>query len=181
MLRSVSHVIAAAVVPLAFYPAIFEAKAAENFTLENFFTGRTVAYGKFTAINGVKRTFKVDLNGKWDGKTLKLVERFKYDDGVTDTKIWHFNKTAPGRYSGRRSDVLGETELRIRGNTARYGYKLFLDSQNRRNLVRFRDKMVLLENGTVRNTATVFKYGFPVGRVVVNFASVKDAAVLKRP
>lgn len=180
MYRSVNHIIAA-VVPLAFNPAAFEAKAAENFTLENYFVGRTVAYGKFTAINGVKRTFKVDLNGSWDGTTLKLVERFKYDDGVGDTKIWYFTKTASGRYSGRRSDVPGETEMRIRGNTARYGYKLFLDANNRENLVRFRDKMVLLDDGTVRNTATVFKYGFPVGRVVVNFASAKDAANLKRP
>lgn len=181
MLRSVSHVIAAVVVPLAIYPAVFEAEAAEDFVLEDYFVGHTVACGKFSAINGVKRTFKVDLTGQWDGKTLKLIERFEYDDGVEDTKIWYFTKTAPGRYTGRRSDILGETKIRIRRNKAQFSYKLFLDAGKRENLVRFRDKMVLLHDGTVRNTATVFKYGIPVGRVVVNFASAKQAARLKRP
>ena len=71
--------------------------------------------------------------------------------------------------------------VRIRGNTARYGYKLYLDAKNRDNLVRLRDKMVLLPDGTVRNTATVFKSILPVGRVVVNFARAKDAHKWKRP
>ena len=49
---------------------------AQTFTFEDYFQGKTVAYGKFSAINGVKRTFRVDLNGTWNGKTLKLVEKF---------------------------------------------------------------------------------------------------------
>jgi len=155
--------------------------SAERFTFEDYFKGRTVAYGKFWAINGVKRNFRVDLNGTWNGKTLKLVEKFRYDDGERNTKIWYFTKTGPGRYIGRRDDVLGEAVVTIRGNTARYGYKLFLDAENRDNLVRFRDKMVLLADGTVRNTALVFKSVLPVGRVVVNFARARDAHKLKRP
>jgi len=155
--------------------------AAETFTFEDYFRGKTVAYGKFSAINGVRRTFRVDLNGIWNGKTLKLIEKFKYDDGVNETKIWYFTKSGPGRYIGRRDDVKGVANVRIRGNTARYGYSLFLDAENKSNLVRLRDKMVLLKDGTVRNTATVFKTIVPVGRVVVNFARAKDAHKLKRP
>ncbi|MDJ0612437.1 MAG: DUF3833 family protein [Rhizobiaceae bacterium] len=154
---------------------------AQSFTFEDYFEGKTVAYGKFSAINGVKRTFRVDLNGIWDGQTLKLVEKFAYDDGVRETKIWFFTKTGEGKYVGRRSDVKGVASVTIKGNTARYGYDLFLDAENRDNLVRFKDKMVLLRDGTVKNTATVFKFGVPVGRVVVNFARKKDEAKLKRP
>lgn len=155
--------------------------ASEAFKFEDYFAGRTVAYGTFSAINGVKRTFRVDLRGTWDGKTLKLVEKFKYDDGERDTKIWYFTKTGSGQYVGRRSDVEGVANVTIRDMTARYGYKLYLDAKNRRNLVHFQDKMVLLKDGTVRNTATVFKSIFPVGRVVVNFARARDADKLKRP
>ncbi len=158
-----------------------DARAASTFTFEDYFQGRTVAFGKFSAINGVKRTFRVDLNGIWDGKTLKLIEDFAYDDGVKERKIWYFTKTAPGRYVGRRDDVKGVANVRIRGNTARYGYRLYLDAENKSNLVRFRDKMVLKKDGTVVNTATVFKYLFPVGRVTVNFARAKDITKLKRP
>jgi hypothetical protein len=157
------------------------ANATEMFAFEDFFRGRTVAYGKFSAINGVKRTFRLDLHGSWDGKTLKLVEKFRYDDGLRETKTWYFSKSGAGRYTGIRSDVLGEARVRVRGNTARYGYKLYLDAINRKDLVGFRDKMTLLDDGTVRNTATVFKYRLPVGRVVVNFARQADMAKLKRP
>ncbi|MEM1039967.1 MAG: DUF3833 family protein [Pseudomonadota bacterium] len=168
----------------AFFFAVLSlapAKAAETFKFEEYFLGKTVAYGKFSAINGVKRTFRVDLNGTWNGKTLKLVEYFKYDDGERDTKIWYFTKTAPGRYVGRRSDVKGVANVRVRGNTARYSYSLFLNAKERSNLVRFRDKMVLLPDGTVRNTAIVFKTILPVGRVVVNFARPESVSKLKRP
>ena len=160
---------------------LMTASVASGFAFEDYFRGRTIAYGKFSAINGVRRTFRVELNGTWNGKTLKLIEKFKYDDGVKETKIWYFTKTGTGRYVGKRSDVLGEASVRIRGKIARYSYSLFLDSKNRTNLVRFRDKMKLLEDGTVRNTAIIFKYGFPVGRVVVNFARKRDQAKLKRP
>ena len=157
------------------------ATASETFKFEDYFAGKTVAYGTFSAINGVRRTFRVDLRGTWNGKTLKLVEKFRYDDGERDTKIWYFTKTGAGQYVGRRSDVEGVANVTIKGDTARYGYKLFLDAENRKNLVHFRDKMVLLKDGTVHNTATVFKSIFPVGRVVVNFARARDAGKLKRP
>lgn len=157
------------------------ASLAQAFTFEDYFKGKTVAYGKFSAINGVNRTFRVDLNGIWDGKTLTLIEEFAYDDGVNERKIWYFTKTGEGQYVGRRDDVEGVANVKIRGNTARYGYLLYLDAENRENLVRLRDKMTLLPDGTVRNTATVSKFGLPVGRVVVNFARKADEATLKRP
>ncbi|PWV99181.1 uncharacterized protein DUF3833 [Hoeflea marina] len=170
-----------AVAFIALGSGLLPAMAAEKFAFETYFRGPTVAYGKFSAINGVKRTFRVDLRGTWDGKTLKLVEKFKYDDGERDTKIWYFTKTGPGEYVGRRSDVEGVANVSIEGDTARYGYTLYLDAENRKNLVHFRDKMVLRDDGTVHNTATVFKSIFPVGRVVVNFARARDAHKLKRP
>ncbi len=157
------------------------AQAKPLFTFEDYFRGKTIAYGKFSAINGVKRSFRVDLNGIWDGKTLKLIEKFSYDDGLRETKIWYFTKTAEGHYTGRRDDVKGVARVRIRGKTARYGYRLYLDAENRKNLVRFRDKMVLKDDGTLVNTATVFKFGLPVGRVTVNFARARDAGKLKKP
>ena len=157
------------------------AHAAETFRFEDYFRGKTVAFGRFKAINGVDRRFRVDLVGTWNGKTLKLVEYFKYDDGERDTKTWYFTKTGEGRYTGTRDDVKGDTKVRVRGNTARYSYRLYLDAENRSNLVRFRDKMVLRDDGTVRNTATVFKSILPVGRVEVIFVRPKDIGKIERP
>jgi len=156
------------------------AQAAE-LQLEDFFKGRTYAFGEFRAINGADRNFRVDLNGRWDGKTLTLREDFSYDDGEKDRKTWRFTKTGDNTYRGTREDVIGTTTVKITGNTARFSYTVDLDEGPEKNIVRFRDKLVLKDDGTLRNTATVFKFGVPVGRVQVNFAQGLQQAKAIRP
>lgn len=143
--------------------------AAAEFRLEKYFAGRTVADGRFSAINGVSRAFKVRLTGTWNGKRLKLIEDFVYSDGERDRKTWHFTKTGKNTYSGTREDVRGVALVTVTGNTARFSYDVYLDGAARKNLVRFHDTMVLNADGTVLNTAYVTKYGFPVARTRVAF------------
>ncbi|WP_332308407.1 DUF3833 family protein [Ciceribacter selenitireducens] len=112
-------------------PAMISASgvaAAERFTLEDFFAGKSKAVGSFSAINGVKRQFTVDLTGKWDGRMLTLREDFVFNDGTRDTKTWRFVKTGPSTYSGPREDVIGETKVALQGNAARFSYLVYLDS-----------------------------------------------------
>lgn len=146
------------------------AQAKESFTLEGFFAGRTVAEGSFTAINGVRRSFTVDLTGRWNGRTLVLVEDFRFDDGTKDRKTWRFVKTGPGRYTGTREDVVGETTVRISGDVARFSYDVYLDGEARKNLVRFSDLMELRPDGTVLNQALVTKFAIPVAWTRVRFS-----------
>lgn len=143
--------------------------AAQPFTLEGFFAGKSKAVGSFSAINGVKRKFTVDLTGKWDGKTLTLREDFVFDDGTRDRKTWRFVKIGPDSYSGTREDVIGETRVSVKGNVARFNYLVYLDSARQANKARFYDKMVLRSDGTVLNTALVTKFGLPVAKTVVEF------------
>jgi Protein of unknown function (DUF3833) len=154
--------------------------AADKFTFEDYFTGRTEAVGSFRAINGVKRSFTVDLTGKWDGKTLTLREDFVFDDGTKDRKTWRFVKTGPTTYSGTREDVIGETKVTLNGPVAKFNYLVYLDSAKQANKVHFYDKMVLREDGTVLNTALVTKFGFPVAKTTVEFrkrgSSAKSAS-----
>lgn len=162
--------------PLAFLAFVLSvgailspASAAEPFLFEKYFVGRTLADGKFSAINGVSRSFKVVLTGTWNGKRLKLVEDFVYSDGERDRKTWRFTKTGPNTYSGTREDVRGATLVTITGNTARFSYDVYLDGAAKKNLVRFHDTMVLNKDGTVLNTAWVTKFGLPVAKTRVAF------------
>ncbi|CAN7326960.1 DUF3833 family protein [Aminobacter sp. LjRoot7] len=143
--------------------------AAGDFTLEGYFAGKTSAVGGFSAINGVKRKFTVDLMGKWNGKTLTLVEDFAYDDGERDRKTWRFERVARGKYRGTREDVIGETLVTISGNTARFSYLVDLDASSKSNRVRFYDTMRLQDDGTVLNKALVTKFGLPVALTRVEF------------
>lgn len=143
--------------------------AAGDFRLEGYFAGKTSAVGSFSAINGVKRKFTVDLMGKWNGKTLTLVEDFAYDNGERDRKTWRFERVARGKYRGTREDVIGETLVTISGNTARFSYLVDLDPSNKSNRVRFYDTMRLQDDGTVLNKALVTKFGLPVALTRVEF------------
>ena len=145
------------------------ALAANDFTLESYFTGKTYAEGRFTAINGVKRSFFVELNGRWDGKILTLREDFVFDDGTRDRKTWRFVKTGPKSYKGTREDVIGETTVRLSGNVARFSYLVYLDGVQKKNKVRFHDTMTLKPDGTLLNTAWVTKFGLPVALTKIEF------------
>lgn len=154
---------------------------AADLRLEQFFKGKTYAYGSFSAINGLKRSFRVDLTGHVRGKVLRLREDFRYDDGERDTKTWVFTQTGPNTYSGTREDVIGQTTVHISGNVARFTYRVDLSPGGKSNIVRFFDKLVLKDDGTLRNTAWVTKFGLPVARVKVNFARTRAAAEAIRP
>lgn len=154
---------------------------AADLKLEDFFKGTTHAYGNFKAITGKKREFRVLLNGKWNGKTLVLREDFFYTDGEKDVKTWRFTKTSPTTYSGTREDVKGTTTVRIKGNKAKFSYTVDIDNGSKTNFVKFNDTLILKEDGTLRNTARVSKFGIPVAKVAVNFARTKKAALAIRP
>ncbi|OCW59055.1 DUF3833 family protein [Hoeflea olei] len=154
---------------------------ARDLRLEDFFAGKTYAFGSFGSITGVSRSFRVDLTGTVRGKVLTLREDFRYDDGERDTKTWVFTRTGPNTYTGTREDVLGETTVHLSGNTARFSYRVDLDPSEKRNVVRFFDKLVLLEDDTLRNTALVTKFALPVARVRVNFARTLSEARAIRP
>ncbi|PHR18476.1 MAG: hypothetical protein COA37_19920 [Hoeflea sp.] len=149
--------------------------------LEDFFEGKTYAYGSFGAITGLSRSFRVDLTGKVRGKVLTLREDFRYDDGERDTKTWIFTRTGPNTYSGTREDVVGETTVRLSGNTARFTYRVDLNPGGDPNIVRFHDKLVLKDDGTLRNTALVTKFALPIARVRVNFAPTLEGAKAIKP
>lgn len=137
--------------------------------LEDVLPQITRATGSFSAINGAKRSFTVDLKTTWNGKVLTLREDFVYNNGEKDRKTWRFTKTGENTYQGTREDVVGETTLTVRGKKASFTYIVDLNPKGKANMVRFRDTMILQDDGSILNTANVFKFGFPVARVTVNF------------
>jgi hypothetical protein len=143
---------------------------ASDLRLESYFAGHTVATGHFGAINGVSRDFKVDLYGHTSGKQFSLREDFRYADGETDRKTWRFTRTGPKTYRGTREDVVGDTDVTVSGQTARFTYLVNLSPKGQPNIVRFHDSMVVQPDGRMINNAWVTKYGFPVARTHVVFA-----------
>ena len=101
----------------------------------------------------------------WENDILRLHEEFEFDDGEVDTKTWQFRKIADGKYLANREDLLQPVEAIIRDGTLRYTYLLYLDPATQKNLVRFRDRITMINKRTLKNTAIVLKFGIPVGLV----------------
>jgi Protein of unknown function (DUF3833) len=140
--------------------------------LDEWFRGPTWALGRFkNGFDGTERKLAVDLFGRWNGKALSLFEDFFYADGERDQKTWVFTRNGVGTYDGKRSDVVTPAPVsRPAPDRVRFGYTadLKLPSGSTARLS-FDDTLVLRPDGTVLNTALVYRYFITVGDIELVF------------
>jgi hypothetical protein len=142
-----------------------------EFDLFAYFDGKTYAWGQFQARSGqVERRFKVAISGEVIGNQLRLDERFIYDNGERQTRIWQITRIAAGQYVGRAADVVGEAYGKSAGNALNWRYTLDLPYKNSSIHVQFDDWMFLQTPELLLNRAQVSKWGFKVGEVTLFFS-----------
>ena len=152
-------------------PALEDEKlSTRNLNLEEFFEGRTVAYGQFQDIFGtVRRRFEVEINGTWDGKTLTLVEDFVYEDGSTEQRVWTLLKTGADTWRGTAPGVIGEAFGEERGDAFNWRYTIDLPVPDGTLRVTFDDWMWLLTEDRLLNRAYMKRFGVDIGEVIITF------------
>ncbi len=144
--------------------------------LEDYFVGKTTATGIFEDRFGkIRRQFVVDITGSVSGDTLTLDERFVYDDGEKQQRIWKLKRTSPTTYEGRADDIIGVAQGTLAGNAFNFKYTVDLkvgtnkDGSPKNWKVKFNDWMFLQPNGVVMNRAYVSRYGVDIGSVTLAF------------
>lgn len=146
------------------------AGSAPRFVIEQYFAGKTRAWGLFEDRFGkVRRQFTVDIEGRWDGRELILDERFVYKDGETDRRVWTILKTAEGRYEGRADDVVGIATGESNGNALNWRYTMMLKVGDGAWRVQFDDWMLQQDDEVMINRASVSKWGIEIGQVTLFF------------
>ena len=144
--------------------------ASPRFVLEDYFEGRTYAYGVFEGRDTkLLRAFTVVADGVKSGDTLTLNERFLWSDGERQTRVWTFHKVGPNRYEGTAGDVDGVAQVTTYGNALRIQYGLKLPFGKGTITVKVDDWSHQLADGAVINRADVSKFGFHVGRITLTF------------
>ena len=142
-------------------------------TLEDYFEGKTEAWGMFhDRFGNLKRTFKVDITGTIESNTLMLDEKFLYDDGEQDSRVWTIKILGNNQYSGTASDVVGEATGISEGNALNWKYKLNLKVGDSTILVDFDDWMFLQDRNILMNRAEVKKWGLNIGVVSITFLKI---------
>jgi hypothetical protein len=144
--------------------------SAERLILEDYFRGRTSAWGIFQdRFGNLRRQFKVAIDGQWDGRDLVLTEDFTYDDESTDYRVWRIRKQDDETYQATANDVLGPVTGKIRGLTFGWTYDFRLAIGTRSLVVRFDDRMYLQDARTLINRTRVSKFGIEIGQISMFF------------
>lgn len=142
--------------------------------LFTYFADETQAYGQFQDRSGaVKRRFTVAITGTVEGNVLTLNERFVYDDGEHEQRVWVIKRLTENHYSGTAGDVIGEAVGRSAGSVFSWRYTLDLPYKDSSIHVKFDDWMFLQSDGVMLNRAQVSKWGFNVGEVTLFFSKAR--------
>ena len=142
--------------------------------LFTYFAGQTQAYGQFQDRSGVvKRRFKVAITGTLNDDVLTLDERFVYDDGEKEQRVWLIKRLGDNLYSGTAGDVIGEAVGHSAGSVFSWRYTLDLPYKNSSIQVKFDDWMFLQSDSVMLNRAQVSKWGFNVGEVTLFFSKAQ--------
>ena len=138
--------------------------------LKNYFSGNLEAWGQFQDRSGkLVRRFHVDLTADWQGGNGTLDERFRYDDGSSQHRVWHLQALGNGRYSGRADDVVGVALGESAGPALNWHYTLALPVNGKTINVQFNDWMYLQDSLTMVNRAEMSKFGIRLGEVTLFF------------
>ncbi len=135
---------------------------------EQFFNGKLSAHGIVKDRGGeVIRYFNADIDAYWKDGIGTLDERFVFDDGEKQTRVWKLKPVAENRYIATAGDVIGDGQMQVAG------YSLFLDYVLRFPFgdgnfdFRIDDRMYLVSDRVLLNESIMTKCGFEVGEITL--------------
>lgn len=150
------------------------AAGSPTMALNDYFPGHEVAYGIFIdRFGNVKNQFTVDCHSTWDGTTMTLNEHFTYVGGAhgqPTTRVWHFHKTGPDKWTGTAGDIIGDAVGEVSGNGFHMTYTTDLHTSPTDTLrVQVSDWMFRQSDKVVINHTTIKKLGVTLGDVQIAF------------
>ncbi|HCR3981366.1 TPA: DUF3833 domain-containing protein [Kluyvera ascorbata] len=136
-----------------------------------YFQGETQAWGMVQDRSGKQlRRFHVAINGDVVGNTLTLNERFVYDDGEKQQRVWHIRRLGDDRYEGTAGDIEGVAKGQAAGNAFNWHYSMNVKASGKTWLLHFDDWMYLQDGNHLFNKTEMKKFGFTVGTVTLFFS-----------
>ena len=136
----------------------------------HYFQGRTEAWGMVQDRSGKQlRRFHVAIDGDVVGDTLTLHERFVYDDGEKQQRVWRIRRTGDTRYQGTAGDIEGVASGQAAGNAFHWRYSMNVEASGSRWLLHFDDWMFLQDGSHLFNKTEMKKFGITVATVTLFF------------
>lgn len=146
--------------------------AGETPTLDirEYMNGQLTAKGIIKDYTGqVTSSFVVDIDASWDGDVGTLDERFLFNDGTTDRRVWTIAFDDHHYFTGKADDVVGEAYGAQFGNSLNMHYVLRAERGDGTIDLHMDDWMHLVDKDTLINHTIMRKFGVKVGEVIISF------------
>lgn len=138
------------------------------FDLLSWLEGPTHAVGIFEDRGGrVRRRFTVEMMGTAEGNTLRLHERFVFDDGERQERTWVLTRGGGGSFTGRAEDSVSDAHGQFAESVAYLSSELKLRIGKRSIAMRFDDAFYEAGPGLVLNRSTMSKWGIRLGQILI--------------
>lgn len=136
------------------------------FDAVNFFNGNLTAHGVLKNRSGdVTRTFNATIKASWKDNIGTLDERFVFDDGEVQYRVWTLVPQADGSYIATAGDVKGEGKANISGNAMHLTYVLGIKYKGSDLDLAVDDWMFRISDDVVINESVLSKWGIKVGSI----------------
>lgn len=135
---------------------------------EQFFNGPLTAHGVVKNRSGkVIRRFNADIDAHWRNGVGTLNERFIFDDGEHQQRIWTLAPNGSNQFIGTAGDVIGPGNIRIAGNSMFLDYVLRIAYGDGSLDLHIDDRMYLVSDNVMINESVMTKWGFKVGSLLL--------------
>jgi hypothetical protein len=135
---------------------------------EQFFTGFITAHGVIKNFSGdVIRRFNADIDACWKDGVGTLDERFIFDDGERQTRLWTLTPNPDGSYAATAGDVIGTGTARWSGHALFLDYVLSVALDDSSIDLRIDDRMYRVDDNIVINESRMTKFGIGVGSILL--------------
>jgi hypothetical protein len=134
--------------------------------LESFFDGKLQAHGIVKDRSGqVIRYFSASIDASWVDGVGTLDERFVFDDGEKQVRLWTLRPAGNNTYTGTAGDVVGEAQMQVSGNSLFLNYVLRIPYDDDTIDLHIDDRMYLVSDRILLNESIMTKWGFEVGQI----------------
>ena len=135
---------------------------------EQFFNGQLTAHGVVKDRGGkVMRYFSASIDASWRDGVGTLDERFVFDDGERQTRVWTLKPVGDNNYIATAGDVIGDGKMKIAGNSLFLDYVLRIPYDGDTLDLHIDDRMYLVSERVLLNESIMTKFGFEVGRIML--------------
>lgn len=138
-----------------------------TFDIRERFNGPIVCEGVIYGPTGrVSSRFVADFDASWSGNVGTMTEKFYYDSGAVQDRVWTLTLSNYGTIKAEAPDLVGAGSGQQKGSAVLLNYTIKLTEDAGGHALDVTDWMYLMSNGSIMNRSQFRKFGIKVAELV---------------